>query len=271
MVSGGGDVNLAVHEAGDPDGAPIVFLHGITMNHLAWEEQFAGDLADEFRLIALDLRGHGASDTPTGVEHYADSAVWAEDVAAVIDDHDLERPVLVGWSYGGLVIADYLRAFGDEDLGGVVFVAAVTDLGTPEAMAQFSDEFLEVSAGLVSTEVATMIDATREFVHMLTLEPLDRGAFEVVFGGSMMVPPEVRLALVSRELENDDVLAASELPTLVLHGAEDEITILAASERIAEIAPEAELIIYEGIGHAPFMEAPERFDRDLAEFVRDVR
>ncbi|MGH2395159.1 MAG: alpha/beta fold hydrolase, partial [Candidatus Limnocylindria bacterium] len=122
MISGGGGLDLAIYEAGNPDGPPILFIHGFSQNHLTWERQFSGPLADEFRLVALDLRGHGASDKPLDAAAYTDSALWAEDIAAVIEARAIERPVLVGWSYGGYVIADYLRSHGDDALGGIVFV-----------------------------------------------------------------------------------------------------------------------------------------------------
>jgi pimeloyl-ACP methyl ester carboxylesterase len=79
-----------------------------------------------FHRIAYDLRGHGASDKPLDADRYTTSSFWADDLAAVIQTHNLERPVLVGWSYGGYVIADYVRKFGDAALGGLVFVGVST-------------------------------------------------------------------------------------------------------------------------------------------------
>ena len=66
-------------------------------------------------LVAYDLRGHGMSEAPLEAEHYTDGALWADDVAAIIDQLRLDRPVLVGWSYGSFVICDYVRAHGQAD------------------------------------------------------------------------------------------------------------------------------------------------------------
>lgn len=270
-IAGGEGLNLAVYEAGNPDGPPIVFIHGLNGNHLAWQLQFSGPLAEEFRLIAFDLRGHGASDKPLEPEHYTDSALWANDIAAIIDSMNLDRPVLVGWSYGGYIIADYIRAYGEESLGGLVFAAAVTKMGTEEAQEHLTEEFLGTVGGMFSADVATNISATRAFLPLLALEPLDRDSFEVVLSGAMMVPPEIRLAMFSRELDNDDVLAAIESPTLVVHGAGDRIVRVSSSEHLADTISWAELFVYDGVGHLPFLEDAERFDRDLAEFVRGAR
>jgi pimeloyl-ACP methyl ester carboxylesterase len=270
-VPGGGGLNVAVYEAGDPAGPAIVFLHGFLGSHLVWGGQLSGGLADEYRLIAVDLRGHGASDKPLQPEAYTNSALWAEDVAAVIREHDLDRPVLVGWSYGGYIISDYLRMFGSEAIGGLVFVGAVTKAGTEEAQAFLQDELLEIFGGVLSPDLQTSIASTRAFLPLLTAEPLDDETHEVALAGAMMVPPEVRLAMFSRELDNDDILRSVDVPTLVVHGRDDRVVRVSAAEHIAATVPGAELLVYDGIGHAPFMEDPERFNGDLREFVRAVR
>ena len=84
-VTGGGGLRLHVREWGDPAGPPILFIHGWSQNHLCWAPQYESALADEFRLIAFDLRGHGMSEAPLEPEHYTDGELWADDVAAIID------------------------------------------------------------------------------------------------------------------------------------------------------------------------------------------
>ena len=99
---------------GQGDGPPILFIHGLSQSHLCWAKQYESALAEEFRLVAYDLRGHGMSQAPLEPEHYTDSGLWADDVAAIIEQLGLDRPVLVGWSYGGFVICDYLRDHGQD-------------------------------------------------------------------------------------------------------------------------------------------------------------
>jgi non-heme chloroperoxidase len=108
-VTGGGGLRLHVREWGNADGPPILFMHGISVNHLCWRHQYDSALADEFRLVAYDLRGHGMSEAPLEPEHYTDGRLWADDVAVIIDRLGLDRPVLVGWSYGGFIACDYVR------------------------------------------------------------------------------------------------------------------------------------------------------------------
>src|SRR5207342_6306 len=83
-VRGGGGLRLHVREWGKVDGPPILFVHGWSQNHLCWVKQYESSLADEFRLVAFDLRGHGMSEAPLEPEHYTDGKLWADDLAAII-------------------------------------------------------------------------------------------------------------------------------------------------------------------------------------------
>src|SRR4051812_18007042 len=123
-VRGGGRLRLHVREWGNPEGPPIVFVHGWSQCQLCWSRQVSGPLAKDFRMITFDLRGHGMSDRPLDAEHYTDARLWADDVDAVIGRLELDRPVLVGWSYGGFVATDYLRAYGEDRIAGLALVGA---------------------------------------------------------------------------------------------------------------------------------------------------
>ena len=107
-------LRLHVREWGDPEGPPIVFVHGWSQSQLCWSRQIAGPLADDFRLVTFDLRGHGMSEQPLDAGAYVDARLWADDLNAVIEQLGLERPVLVAWSYGGYVVTDYLAAYGED-------------------------------------------------------------------------------------------------------------------------------------------------------------
>ena len=128
-VRGGGGLRLHVREWGKADGPPILFIHGWSQNHLCWAKQYESALADEFRLVAYDLRGHGMSEAPLEPEHYTDGKLWADDVAAIIDELRLDRPVLVGWSYGAFVICDYVRVYGQDRIAAIDFVEGAVKLG----------------------------------------------------------------------------------------------------------------------------------------------
>jgi len=268
VIQGGGGVELVVYEAGNLNGPPVVFIHGFSQNHLAWERQFSSSLAEEFHLVGFDLRGHGASEQPLDAAAYTDSQLWAEDLAAVIEEKGLDRPVVVGWSYGAYVIADYIRSHGPGGLGGLALVGPVTKAGSPEALAMLTDEVLAIFEDLLAPDLRTSLAATRAFSRLMSDSSADE--FEMVYGSAMMVRSEVRLAMFSRELDNDDILAGLELPTLAFHGESDRIVRLSSSEHVVDLVEGAELLVYDGAGHPVFLDAPHRFNSDLADFVRSV-
>ncbi|MCY4067061.1 MAG: alpha/beta fold hydrolase, partial [Rhodospirillaceae bacterium] len=114
---------LAVVESGETTGRPILFVHGFSQSAAAWRRQMLSDLGDTYRLIAFDMRGHGYSSKPADPKHYIDSKLWAGDIAAVIAAKGLKDVVLVGWSYAGLPLLDYVKAHGQGKLSALVFVA----------------------------------------------------------------------------------------------------------------------------------------------------
>jgi pimeloyl-ACP methyl ester carboxylesterase len=269
-IAGGGGLRLTVYEGGKASGPSIVFIHGFTGSYLSWERQLFGPLAEEFRLLAYDLRGHGASDKPLDPSRYTDATLWADDLDAVIRAKQLHRPVLVGWSYGGYVIADYVRRYGDQALGGVVFVGANTKNGTAQATGYLTDEVLALFGDVLSTDVLKSLDGTRALTGLFGNRVRGR-LRERAYGTAMMVPSAVRAAMFNRLLDNDDVLTRILVPTLVMHGDADRIVRLSAATHTVATVPGARLIVYDGVGHAVQFDAPQRFGRDLSEFVRATR
>ncbi|MDH3639730.1 MAG: alpha/beta hydrolase, partial [Gammaproteobacteria bacterium] len=118
-------VPLQVVTAGRREQPAIIFIHGIGQSHYSFHRQFNSDLAEDFFLVAFDLRGHGASGKPWTPDAYENSAVWARDVAAVIKATQARQPILVAWSYGTLVAMDYIREFGVADIAGLNMTGAL--------------------------------------------------------------------------------------------------------------------------------------------------
>jgi len=127
-VKGAAGVRLHVREYGKSTGVPILLIHGWSQSHLCWSKQYESALKDDARIVALDLRGHGMSDAPAEIDQYTDGDKWADDIAAVIDELALDRPILVGWSYAGYTISDYVRRKGQDKIAGINFVAAAVVL-----------------------------------------------------------------------------------------------------------------------------------------------
>ena len=270
-VRGGGGLRLHVREWGDPGGPPILFMHGWSQNHLCWAGQYESALAADFRLVAYDLRGHGMSESPLDPGHYTDAALWADDVAAIVDRLGLDRPVLVGWSYGGFVICDYVRRHRQGAIAAIDFVEGAVRLGEAAFGTLIGPGFLDHFAGLTSDDLPTNIRAARAFLRACVARPLSAEDFETALAWNMAVPARVRASLAARDIDGDDVLRTLSVPVLVTQGREDTVVLPSMAEHILAVCPTARASWYEGVGHAPHLEAPDRFNRELADLVRRVR
>jgi len=268
-ILGGGGVKLHTREWGNPHGPALLFIHGWSQSDLCWLNQVRGDLAETFRIVTFDLRGHGLSEKPAGPEHYADGQLWADDVASVIDQTGLEQPILVAWSYGGYIVADYLRVYGDNRIGGINLVGAALIL-RPPAFDHIGSGLLENVHGMCVPDLSANIAATRRFLRACTSRPLGGDEVAVALGWNMVVPSAVRGALLSRELDASDILASVSVPVLVTHGRDDAIVLPSMAEHTLTVCPAATASWYDGVGHLPFWEAPDRFDRELASLARSA-
>lgn len=269
-VTGGNGTGLSVYECGNPDGQAIFLIHGFAQSCLSWKYQFDSALADEFRIVAMDMRGHGMSDKPMSPENYNDGQLYAGDIAAVIDQLDLKNPILSGWSYGGTIICDYLEHYGDGALGAVNFVGAAATLGTEEASHLIGPGTMTLIDDLLCEDLARNIAATRQFIINCCAEPPCAEDLEEALAYNMMVPPKVRLWMFLREMHYGDVLKEVSVPTLVTQGTADNIVLKPMADIFLDAVPGAQASFYDGIGHSPHLEDPERFNRELAALARRV-
>jgi non-heme chloroperoxidase len=268
QVRGGGGVRLAVRTTGPADAPPVVFIHGWAQSADAWAAQLADRvLNSEFRLAAVDLRGHGVSDVPdTG---YDDPRNWADDVAAVLDL--VGRPaVLVGWSYGGAVITDYLRTYGDEDLAGIVLVGASTELGRDREGARVGAVMRAAMPDALHEDAAIAVPALTRFVAGMSGTPLPGAVAQRAVGDALRVPWQVRKALLRRDFGSADVLTSITVPTLVVHGDRDAVMDPSAGTYAHGKISGAEMRWFPGVGHMPFAERTEEFDGMLLGFAGRV-
>jgi non-heme chloroperoxidase len=257
-------LTIAAGEWGNRAGREILFIHGFSQCSLAWRRQLTDDeLAGEFRMIAYDLRGHGASEKPADKEKYTNDRLWADEVAAVIAAAGLKRPVLVGWSYGGRIVSDYVRFHGTGTIAGINFVDAVTKSG-----GEFMGPDGKNLPAMLSDDLATSIAATRAFLRACFAKQPSADDFETMLAYNMVIPAKVRGAVVSRTPNPGDLLPQLKVPVLVTHGSEDCLVLPALGKFTAAAAPNAKLSLYDGIGHSPFWEDAPRFNRELADFVR---
>jgi len=246
-----------------PRKAELLLLHGFSQAHEAWVHQLTGPLAAEYRLVTYDLRGHGDSEKPPAAHFYREPERWAGEVKAVIDQSGLQRPILVAWSYSGRVALDYLSAFGDAGISGLVMVGAT---------ANSDREMMGPAVGLLremaSEDAAVALEATKALLRASVAKPLPPEEFDYMLRYNQLVPAAIRANLLGRLADYASTLRSVSVPTLVMQGMLDPVITPAMASYTTQQIAGAELLLYDDLAHMPFWESPQRFDAGLGEFVR---
>ena len=211
-------VTVKAYEYGNPAGPAILFIHGYMQAGLSWDRQVQDPaMLREFRMVTYDLRGHGMSDKPVGDAFYKPGKVWGDEVHALIRGIGLNRPVLVGWSYGGRLLGDYLIEHGHAGIAGLNYVGAVSSGADPSRFGTGGRHTSPTAAG--SEDPITAIRGTIAFLRACFERQPSTEEFEAILAFNMMVPRHARLSMQGRPANFDAQLRALNIPVLVTHGA----------------------------------------------------
>ena len=268
----GGSIHVIERGAG----RPLLLIHGITLQACIWSPQLHL-LADRYRVLAVDVRGHGRSSAGTG--GYG-RRVAAGDVATVLEHFDLHDAVVVGHSMGGMIVMEFAGEH-REDLtqrvAGLVFMDTA-------AFALAPGPFLR-PARMLGQRALARLEAGRpvpqrpmgddDLSWVLTRlafggRPSGRAVDETRRCGSEMAQAAV-LACGVDLLDHDarQGLLGLTTPCLILVGSRDLLTPVYAARRIAGLIPSARLEILPGAGHQLMQERPHEVGRLLDEFCAD--
>ena len=260
-------VTLAVRESGDPQGTPVIFIHGLLGSTLNWEAQAADPRLQRYRLIRYDMRGHGLSGKPAGAEAYSDGRRWADDLQAVITSSRAVKPVVVGWSLGGAVISNYLAAYGDGAIAGAVYVDGVIELKPDQIVAH-----PEVYRDLNAPDLKTHLDAVREFLRLCFHTQPAAPDFKRLLANAAVASWDMQRAVQSMKVDLAGGLGKATAPVLLIYGAQDALVKARPSiARASEVNPRISSKLYDASGHAPFIEEADRFNGDLAGFIDGLK
>lgn len=274
MIDGADGTPLAVTLHGSADGPPIVLLHNLMASAQVWEKQQADPALAEFRLVSIDLRGHGSSAKPYNPYLYRASRPWADDVAGVIETLSLTRPVIVGWGLGALTALDYVRHHGTDNLGGLVIVgstAGLTERPPPPPETPESKARTERSR---SPDQRVILEWTKGFIegYLLSQGPLPDDERERLVVSAMLVPHYVRRFVRGRPMDNRDLAGEIDVPIRFVVGGQDaSVKADAIATAVESIGENAEVTTYEDSGALMFWYQAARFNRELASFVRRVQ
>jgi pimeloyl-ACP methyl ester carboxylesterase len=252
-------VRLRVTDRGA--GPPILLVHGWKLSHRVFDRQVAR-LAEEFRVVAFDLRGMGESDKPNSRYDFDE---LAGDLGFVIADLGLEDVTLVGWSMGCTVSLAYLESSG-AGVGRLVLVNGPIKLTRTDDF-PWTMTADEVEGYLAELERHWPI-REREFTAASLLEP-DPELVDVLFHITQQTPLEVALRVVREQAKLDfrGLLPRLAVPVLALYGARDPYYPTELADYIARSVPRGEAVVFERSAHYPFIEEADRFATVVAEFA----
>jgi 3-oxoadipate enol-lactonase len=253
--------SIAVHEYGDRNKAPIIFIHGFPYNSSMWAQQIK-ILKRQYYCIAYDVRGLG--ETPTGDGQFT-IEMFVDDLFAVIDGLDLNKPIVVGFSMGGyialraferepdrfhaLILAD-TKAQADDDAARLKRANAINIINK-EGIEQFVSDFVPM----------TFSDDAPQRIPKTYNATLERAQTESPIGVKGCL-----LAMAART-DTTPSLGDIRVPTLLLVGEHDTLTPPAVMQQMHDQISGSEIVHVPGAGHMAPLENPEFVTQSIEEFL----
>ena len=253
-------------------GQPIVFSHGWPLHGDAWENQMVFLAQNGYRTIAHDRRGHGRSDQPSEGN---EMDTYADDLAALFEELDLHDAVMVGHSTGGGEVARYIGRHGTTRVAKAVLVSAIPPLmlktpANPDGLP------IEVFDGLRADLTADPSQFYRDLAYPFfganrPGSDVSEGARDAFWLQSEQAGLKNSYECIKAFSETDltEDLKRFDVPTLIVHGDDDQIVPIVASALISsKIVEDAILKIYEGGPHGLAVTHKDRLNDDLLTFIR---
>jgi non-heme chloroperoxidase len=256
-------------------GQPVVFSHGWPLSADAFEDQMNFLAARGFRCIAHDRRGHGRSSQPwTGNE----MDTYADDLAALVEKLDLKNAIHVGHSTGGGEVARYIGRHGTKRVAKAVLISAVPPLmlktpANPDGLP--IEAFDGIRAGVQADRSQFFKDLSLPFYgYNRPNAKISEGVRESFWLQGMLAgyPAAYECIKAFSETDFTEDLKKFDMPTLILHGDDDQIVpIVAGGLRSAKIVKGATLKVYPGAPHGMCTTLKDQINADLLAFFKSER
>jgi pimeloyl-ACP methyl ester carboxylesterase len=262
-----------IHAVAKGAGRPLILLHGITLRSEVWAPQFH-QLTDRYRVIAVDLRGHGES--AVGSDGLGISRL-ADDLATLLTSLDLRDAVVVGHSMGGMTLMQFCGLHADvlaERVAGLVFLATASH----ESYGPLIDNVLRglIGRGVAAVESGLPLpppsQAGMKSVRLIFGDHPSKKAVAIATEMATSIPPTVSVPSFASILEHDArvALRATHTPALVVVGTRDILTPVWAGRTLARTLPDAEFVVLRRAGHQLMQERPDEVAELIDAFVARI-
>lgn len=252
-------------------GIPVVFIHGWPLSGSMWEYQVTQLPQQGLRCITYDRRGFGKSGRPFGCYGYN---TLAGDLKTLLDELDLHKVTLVGFSMGGGEIAKYFSLYGGERVAKVVLISAVVPYmlqteDNPDGVPQ--EAFDKMLKEITDDRPAFLEAFNKDFygVELLNKPVSDAylaNALTQALHASPIATIECAKSFSSTDFRDD--VPKINVPTLIIHGDKDKtVPIKATAEQAVENIKGAVLKVYEGAPHGLWFTEKDKLNQDLIDFI----
>lgn len=247
-------------------GTPIIFLHAFPLNRTMWRGQIMALLNEQrYRLVALDFRGFGESDTGVGVTTMEQ---LADDVIGLMDNLGMQQAILCGLSMGGYVSFAAQRKY-PQRINGLILADTKPEADNGEVQAN------REKVALQAETVGTSVIADAQIPRLITEQTRKQHPeVEMLLRRMIEATSAAGLAAASRgmgqRLDSNDVLVSIDCPTLVIVGEQDGITPPTIAQSYAAKIAGAQCVVIPQAGHLSNLEQPELFLEAVRSFLRSA-
>lgn len=259
-----GDIHVSYIDEGPRKGIPVVFIHGFPFNKSTWEGQLEA-LRQTHRVIAYDVRGHGGSNP--GMQEFS-VQLFMEDLFLFLDALQIEKAILCGLSMGGYIA---LRAIHEQPLRVEALVLCDTQCfaDTEEAKEKRMASIEHIRANGLKQYAADSLKKLFSESSLQNKPELTESVEKIILGTPVDTICNTLMALAGR-METCSALPLVNVPTLILVGAQDQITTPEVSQKMQELIPGSALRILDHAGHLSNLENTEDFNLHLKNFLEKL-
>ena len=245
-------------------GTPILFVHGYPLNKAMWEPQVK-DLSTTFRVITLDLRGHGESSAPLW---FSTMEMFADDIRALLDHLSIKKAVIAGFSMGGYVAFAFYRKYRDR-VQGLVLADTRPQPDSPEGKQgrfKTAQTAQKDGAGAIAEAMLPKL-LTPKTIE--TRQDLAQKARQMM-AGTPVTGIAADLMAMAERLDSVPLLSEIQCPTLIIVGEQDGLTPPADAKLMAEKIKGAKLEMIPHAAHLSNLEQPEAFNQAVRKFLESL-
>ena len=263
------NVKLYVKDYGQ--GKPVILIHGWPLSNEMWEYQIDTLVQNNFRVIAYDRRGFGKSSQPWDGYDYD---TLTDDLAAIIEQLNLEEAALVGFSMGGGEVVRYFSRHGGKGVSKAVLISSITPFqlqtdSNPNGIPQ--EKYDGMAEQIKADRIGFLDNFGKTFFGVSFIsKPISTPLLDYYRMLCSFASPRATLECAKSFSSTDfrKEMASVNVPTLIIHGDEDKtVPIEISSEVATKLIPDNKFIIYEGAPHGLFYIEKDKLNSDLIEFL----